>query len=335
MRNSSFNLEERRLAKEIQKRKAKRVLIQLPDGLKPYASKIASIVENVGAQAFISADSCYGACDLAIYDAQSISADLIVHYGHTKLIEQTHVPVIYFEAWAKLDIKVAVKKALPLLSSWKSIGLVTTVQHVHKFNAARDLLLKEGKKVVIGDIGRLKYAGQVIGCDYSNAKVIENQVDAFLFIGGGKFHAIGVSLATSKPTVIADPYEKRAYSIESAAQKVRKQRMLSVSEAKKAETFGILIGLKPGQQRLQEAEEIKEKIEHKGKNAILFVLKEITPETLMQFPTIDVFINTTCPRTVLDDSPRFSKPMLTISETLVVIGEMDWEDFCKKGWFGN
>ena len=335
MTTASFDLEEKRLVAEIRKCKARRVLIQLPEGLKPYAPRLAAMIEKAGAQAFISADPCYGACDLAIHEAQAISADLIVHYGHTQMIACVAAPVVYFEARAKIDVKTAVKRAVLLLKPWENVGLVTTVQHVHKLGTAKDMLLKEEKKVAIGDAGRLEYAGQVIGCDYSNAKAIENQVDAFLFIGGGKFHAIGVSLATSKPTIVADPYEKRAYSVESEAQKTRKQRMVSVSEAKQAETFGILIGLRPGQDRLQKAIKVKDKLESKGKKALLFAVREITPEALMQFPTIDAFVNTACPRLVLDDSPRFSKPMLTMNEALVIIEEMDWETLCRKGWFEN
>jgi 2-(3-amino-3-carboxypropyl)histidine synthase len=251
------------------------------------------------------------------------------------MIPSPNTCIAYLEARAKVEVKAAVKQALHLLKPWKSIGLVTTVQHVHRLGAARSVLLKEGKRVVIGDAGRLKYAGQVIGCDCSNAKAVENQVDAFLFIGGGKFHAVGVSLATSKPTVVADPYEKRAYSVESEVQKTRKQRMTSVSEARQAETFGVLVGLKPGQNRLQDAIKIKDKLESKGKKALLFAAREITPEVLMQFPMIDIFVNTACPRLVLDDSPRFSKPMLTINEARAVIDEVDWNTLCRRSWFEN
>jgi 2-(3-amino-3-carboxypropyl)histidine synthase len=333
MKTPTFDFEEERLAKEIRKHKAKRVLIQLPEGLKPYALRIAAIVESVGAQALTSADPCYGACDLAVHDAQTLQADLIIHYGHTEMIKQPAIPVVYFEAKAKIDVKAAVKRALPLLEPWNSIGLVTTVQHVHQIGNAKDMLLEGKKKVVIGDAGRLRYAGQVLGCDYSNAKAVADQVDAFLFVGGGRFHAIGIALATSKPTIVADPYEKRALSVESEAEKTRRQRMANVSEAKKAKNFGILVGLRPGQMGLQRAIEIKNKLQNKGKNAVVFALKEITPEALMQFPAIDAYVNTACPRIVLDDAPRFSKPMLTINEALVIVEEMDWETLCKEGWF--
>jgi len=335
MKTSTFDFEEERLAKEIRKHKAKRVLVQLPEGLKPYALKIAATIESAGAQALVSADPCYGACDLAVYDAQALQADLIIHYGHTEMIKQTAVPMVYFETRTKINAKPAVKKALPLLKPWNSIGLVTTVQHIGEIDKVKNALLEGRKIVVIGDAGRLRYAGQVLGCDYSNAKAVADQVDAFLFVGGGKFHAIGVSLATSKPTIVADPYEKRAFSVEGEVEKTRKQRMTTVSEAKKAQNFGILVGLKPGQIRLQRAIDIKNKLQNKGKNAVVLALKEITPEALMQFPSIGAYVNTACPRIVSDDAHRFSKPMLTINETLVIVDELDWETLCKKGWFEN
>ena len=67
---SSFSLEEGRLKREIAKRNVKRVLLQLPEGLKPEAEKLVEIIESVGATAIISADPCYGACDLALEEAE-------------------------------------------------------------------------------------------------------------------------------------------------------------------------------------------------------------------------------------------------------------------------
>ena len=335
MKTTTFDLEEKRLRKEISKQRAKLVLIQLPEGLKAEGPRLAAIAEEAGALAIVSADPCYGACDLALPDAESLGADLIVHYGHSPQVKQERVPTIYVEARAKISVKEAVKKAIPLLKHWSNIGLATTVQHVHTLDEVKELLLKAGKTVVIGDAGQAKYAGQVTGCDYSNAKSVSKEVDAFLFIGGGRFHAIGVALATAKPTIIADPYEKRARPIHDEVQRILKQRWASISEAKKAERFGVLIGLKSGQKRVREAIEAKEKLEKSGKKATLLALREVTPEALMQFPRIEAFVNTACPRVSLDDASRFPKPVLTFEETLVMVGEVSWEELCGKGWFGR
>ncbi|MGQ9460028.1 MAG: diphthamide biosynthesis enzyme Dph2 [Candidatus Bathyarchaeaceae archaeon] len=329
----TFDFEEARLRREITKRGAKLILIQLPEGLKAEGPRLAAIAEEAGALAIVSADPCYGACDLAFADAESLGADLIIHYGHSPQIRQERVPTIYIEARAKISLEGAVNKAIPLLKHWNSIGLVTTVQHAHALNEVKELLLKAEKTVAIGDTGRTKYAGQVIGCDYSNAKSVSKDVDAFLFIGGGRFHAMGVALATVKPTIVADPYEKRAYPIHDDAQRMLKQRWANISEAKKAEKFGILIGLKSGQKRVEEAMEAKEKLEKSGKKATILAIREITPEALMQFPYIEAFVNTACPRVSLDDASRFLKPVLTFEEVLVMVEEMSWEELCGKGWF--
>jgi len=328
----SFDFEDKRLMKEISKQGAKRVLLQLPEGLKAEAPRLASIVELAGALPIISADPCYGACDLAISDAESVGADLIIHYGHSEMIEQERVPAVYIEAKAEINVESASKKALTVLKPWNIIGLTTTIQHVHVLPDVRQWVLEAGKAVVIGDAGSLKHAGQVIGCDYSNATSIAKDVEAFLFVGGGRFHAIGVALATGKPTIVADPYEERAYSLHEETQKILGRRWATILEAEKVREFGILLGLKIGQKRFDDAMIMKEKLEKSGRRATLLALKEVSPEALMQFPTMEAFVNTACPRLSLDDT-KFLKPLLTPKETMVMLGEITWEDLCERGWF--
>jgi 2-(3-amino-3-carboxypropyl)histidine synthase len=335
MKTMSFDLEEKRLKRETKKLKPKIVLLQLPEGLKPEAPHLAAIIEEAGALPIISTDPCYGACDLAVSEAKILGANLIVHYGHTPITKQPDVPTVYIEAKARISIKETVKNALPHIEAYCKIGLVTTVQHIHQLEETKKLLTKAGKTVFVGDTGQAQYAGQVIGCDFSNAQVVSEDVDAYLFVGGGRFHALGVALATGKPTIIADPYEKRAYPIHDEVSKIIKQRWASISEAGKAESFGVLISLKSGQMKLGEAIKIKEKLEQKGLTTILLALREVTSSALMQFPSLDVFVNTACPRLSLDDASNFRKPLLSLNEALVLLGELKWEELLRRGWFGS
>ncbi|MGA9387569.1 MAG: diphthamide biosynthesis enzyme Dph2 [Candidatus Bathyarchaeia archaeon] len=330
-----FDFEEERVKQEILRLGAKRVLLQLPEGLKPEAPRLARTIEKTGALPIVSADPCYGACDLATEAAESLGADLIVHYGHAKSLKHEPIPTVYIEARSTVDVNEAVQKALPMLEKWRRIGLTTTVQHVQTLDAAREILVRAGKTVIIGDAGRLGYSGQVIGCDYSNARSIAKDVEAFLFIGGGRFHALGVALSTSRPTIIADPYNNEASSIDEEAERIIRQRWRSIEEAQKAKTFGILVGLKPGQKSLEQAYKIKRQFEEKAKVAYLFAINEITPEALIEFPTIEAYVNTACPRLSIEDAQRFKVPMLSKNEALVVIGEMSWEELCRKGLFEN
>jgi len=333
MRNEIFELEENRIKDEILKHGAKRVLLQLPEGLKPEGPRLAAIIEDAGATAIISADPCYGACDLALSEAESLGADLVIHYGHAEMPikRKMAVPVIYVEARADVDVKAVVEKAVDQLKPWSRIGLATTVQHVHMLDEMREILNEAGKTVYIGDTGRIKYPGQVIGCDYSNVKSISSEVEAFLFVGGGRFHALGLFLATMKPTIVADPFEKRAYSIETDAQKIIRKRWSNICEAKGAKNFGIIIGLKTGQSNIEIALKVKEDLEKGGKTAVLLALREVTPMALLQFPIVEAYVNTACPRIALDESSIFKKPVLTVREAYVMLDKVKWEDLLKEG----
>ncbi|UCE29125.1 MAG: diphthamide biosynthesis enzyme Dph2 [Candidatus Bathyarchaeota archaeon] len=332
---TKIDFKEEKVKREIERRGAKRVLIQLPEGLKREGPRLGAIVEKAGAVPFVSADSCYGACDLATLDAESLGVDLIVHYGHSEMMKQERVQTLFVEARATISIKSSVKKAIRLLKNYSNIGLVATIQHTHMLNKARELLLKGGKTVAIGDAGQSKYAGQVIGCDFSNARLISKDVEAFLFLGGGRFHAIGVELVTGKPTIVADPYERRAYPVRDEVVRVLKERWASICKAKEAKAFGVLIGLKTGQKRVRDALRMKRKLEKNGRKATLLSIREITPNVLMQFLGINAYVNTACPRISLDDTLSFRKPVLTYNETLVMLGRKSWEELCRKGWFGS
>jgi 2-(3-amino-3-carboxypropyl)histidine synthase len=271
-----------------------------------------------------------------IEEAKGLNADLVVHFGHSPMPgfdKAGHLPIVFFEAKAMLSLKPAVRKALPLLKAWKRIGLVATVQHVDQLDEAKVILVRAGKTVTVGDAHKLKYAGQVTGCDYSNVDAITDDVDCFLFVGGGHFHAIGVALATSKPTTVADPYDVKAFSVDHEAERIRKQRWASIQEATRGERFGILIGLKSGQKRLEKAFQIRDRLTAIGKKTALLAVREVASESLEEFPTIDVYVNTACPRISLDDTARFRKPVLTANEALVVAGEITWDQLLKRGWF--
>jgi len=334
MIDDSFELEENRLKREILKRRAKKVLLQLPEGLKPEGPRLADLINDVGATAVIAGDPCYGACDLPLCEAESLGVDLIVHYGHSKMMknDKSPVPIVYIEAKANLDIRAAVEEAIGHLRPWSRIGLATTVQHIHMIHEARQILKRAGKTVYLGDAGHARYPGQVLGCDFSSARSVSDKVEAFLFVGGGRFHAIGLSLATMKSTIVADPFEKRAYSLEADAEKIVRRRWAEINEAKEAGKFGVIIGLKLGQCNMDAAIGIRQALEENGKRVVLLALREVTSTTLLQFPTIEAYVNTACPRIALDEPLFLAKPVLTVREAYVALGKIRWEDLLEEGF---
>ncbi|MBC8495254.1 diphthamide synthesis protein [archaeon] len=79
-----YNFDLKPAIKEIKESKAKKVLLHLPDGLKPRAKDIQEELERkTKAKIFIWAGSCYGSCDLPV-ESKNLGIDLILHFGHTK-----------------------------------------------------------------------------------------------------------------------------------------------------------------------------------------------------------------------------------------------------------
>lgn len=297
-----YNFEIDKINREIKKRKAKKVLIQLPEGLKQYSKKI---MDQINAECILSGDPCFGACDLKEFP----EFDLTIHFAHSKFPRTKSKNILFIECRSDLDITPSVNKAMKKLD--KKVGLVTTVQHIHKLDEVKRILEKSGKKAFVGKSGnKALYNGQVLGCDFSAALSVKNKVDSFLFIGSGRFHPLGVAFFTGKSVIQANPYSNSAVEIKPAAWE--KEKWIRVAKAQKAKSFGIVVGGKSGQKHLDLAEKLL------GENCYLILMDEITPEKVDYLP-FDAFVITACPRLVLDDWRNFKKPVLLPEEFKEVI----------------
>jgi 2-(3-amino-3-carboxypropyl)histidine synthase len=322
MSNYQFNIKE--IIDEINKIKAHKVGLQFPEGLKIHAISIArQLEEETGVTVFISGDPCFGACDVADVHWKNM-VDLLVHFGHTPLPLQYEVPVLFMDTQFKLDPYTAIEEALDMLKDYKTIGLVTTTQHLHLINELIVLLEKKGKKVLIKEgVGTRK--AQVLGCNFS--AIEDLPVDAFLFVGSGNFHPLGIKLSTGKPVIIADPYRNEARSIDKFADRILRIRFARITKAQEAKRFGIIVSSKKGQQRMELAIRLKKLIQKMGKEAYIIFLDQISPDILIPYREIDAFIITACPRIAIDDAEMYKKPVITPDELLIVLDQKQWDEY--------
>jgi len=293
-----YDLEIQKVADEIKTRGAKRVLLQLPDGLRPVAISITEALKRLtNAEIILNGDSCYGACDLALSQAEIIGADLIVHYAHSKLLQSTPIPVVYIEAF--MDFK-DIAKALQ--------------------NAGHSPIIPDG-------IEKIPYPGQVLGCDYTTAVSISEQVDGYLFIGAGKFHPLGITMTTGKPVILANPYTMDTEPLaDSTIMQVAKKRMASITAAKQASIYGIVVTMKPGQYRMTQAHDLQVKLDKQGKRGYIIFLNEAGTIQLGNFTEPEAFIITACPRLAIDGISDVERPVITVREALIMLDELKWED---------
>ncbi|MEF8913931.1 diphthamide biosynthesis enzyme Dph2 [Natronomonas sp.] len=309
-----------RIVDAVEEREASTVGLQFPEGLKRRAPRVADDLRELlpeDVNVLISGQPCYGACDL---DTEVMRrTDVFVHFGHSPMKESEKI--IYVPLFSNVEVTPIMEESLEELADPDedpAVGLVTTAQHMNKFDEMRSWLEDRGYEVEVrrGD-DRLTHEGQVLGCNYASADVDADQI---LYVGGGKFHPLGLAMEhPDKKVVIADPVNNVVKIADT--EKFMKQRYASVHKAMDAEEWGVIYCTKIGQGRWEKAQEIVENNE----NAYLLTMDEVTPDRLTNFG-LDAYVNTGCPRITTDDGPQFKQPMLTPGEYEIAVGNKDLEE---------
>ncbi len=309
-----------RVAEKVEERDAEKVGLQFPEGLKRRAPAVADDLRDQlpdGVRVMISGQPCYGACDLDTYMMRR--TDVFVHFGHSPMKDSDKI--VYVPLFSNVDVEPIMQESTEKLADPAEdpdVGLVTTAQHMNKFEGMVEWLEERGYTVHTrkGD-ERLTHEGQVLGCNYASADIDAEQV---LYVGGGKFHPLGLAMEhPEKNVVIADPVNNVVKIADT--DKFLKQRYASVHKAMDAEEWGVIFCTKIGQGRWDTANEIVENNE----NAYLLTMDEVTPDRLLNFG-LDAYVNTGCPRITTDDGPQFDKPMLTPGEYEIAVGNKDLEE---------
>ena len=286
-----------------------RILLQFPEGLKKKALELTKKYEAEGHEVFLSASPCYGACDLALEEARWIEADKIVHVGHNRFVKtELPIPVEYIPHYIDVDVE-SLKAVLPHIEEYKNIALASTVQHVHQFENMKAFFENHGKKVFAEAGERAMEQGQVLGCDASTVKKVEDRVDAIIFVGEGLFHPLALDM--EKPVLVFNPHDASVKDVSAGVEKLKKRRKGAIAKALTCKRFGILVSTKAGQINLPHALWAKKELEKRGFESNILVSNEFDPMTINNFMAFDCYVNTACPR-IADDQEKFEKPMLNI-----------------------
>ncbi|MEZ3114710.1 diphthamide biosynthesis enzyme Dph2 [Halobaculum sp. MBLA0147] len=314
-----WDYELERIVEELEERDADTVGLQFPEGLKRRGPAVADDLRELTDDVtfLLSGQPCYGACDLDTYLMRR--TDLFVHFGHSPMKESDKI--LYVPLFSNVDPFGIMEESLAELEDPDDdpdVGLVTTAQHMNLFDDMYDWLAERGYEVHTrrGD-ERLTHEGQVLGCNYASAEVDADQI---LYVGGGKFHPLGLAMEhPEKTVVIADPVNNVVEVADT--EQFMKQRYAAVHKAMDAQKWGVIFCTKIGQGRWEQAQEIVEA----NDDAYLITMDEVTPDRLRNFD-MDAFVNTGCPRITTDDGPQFHKPMLTPGEYEIAVGNEPLEN---------
>jgi 2-(3-amino-3-carboxypropyl)histidine synthase len=204
----------------------------------------------------------------------------------------------------------------------KSIALFSSVQFLELDNFISELE-NAGISVLRTKAKRAFSSGQILGCDcYSDcfSDNVIDECDLILYVGDGMFHPKALLLAQMrssriKPVVIFNPVvdsveEIDKDNIEKQVLRIKRNLRLFVS----ANSIGITVSVKPGQQYLKSVGELKEKLESDGKRVFVFLSDSIDSCELENFPFVEAWVNSACPRIGMDDVVNSNKVVVNLRE---------------------
>jgi len=134
---------------------------------------------------------------------------------------------------------------------------------------------------------------QVLGCTKINTKL------PILLISTGKFHAQNLFLQT--PILYTLENNKIIKISNKEILRLKAKKKTALIKFLKADKIGILVSTKPGQENLNKAIKLKQKLEKKHKQSYIFISNNIDTAQFENF-NIDSWVNTACPGLAFDNA---------------------------------
>ena len=203
-----------------------------------------------------------------------------------------------------------------------SLALFASVQFTN-IDEVKKQLKELDIKINITKAKRTSSPMQILGCDAyhdSFQEPIIEESDAILYLGDGLFHPKALLLAQIKQKEIKDiliwdpMIRKFSILTEEDIRPQIKRKIRNLKLYINARTIGIFVTIKPGQQYFNSSKKLKESLEKQGKKAYIFVDDTLKLNEFENYPFIDAWVNTACPRIGTDDIMHTEKALINLRE---------------------
>ena len=326
---SNYAFEIHKTIQRIRSSGAKKVALQMPEGLLMFATTISDILTQFcpGAETLIMGDVTYGACCIDDYTARALGCDLLVHYAHSCLIpvSTTKIATLYIFVDISIDSTHLIKTLERNFPAGKTIAMVGTIQFNSTLHTIRPALESSGFKIIVPQIMPLS-KGEILGCT-SPTITKEMNVDLILYLGDGRFHLESAMIANpSLPAYRYDPYSRTLNRESYSHTEMLSLRSSAIATARSAKKWGLILGALGRQGNPHTLQLIEQYLDRKGIPFVNLLLSEIFPGKLAIFEDVDCWVQIACPRLSIDWGYAFPRPLLTPYEALVVLGGREgWE----------
>ncbi|XP_054143083.1 2-(3-amino-3-carboxypropyl)histidine synthase subunit 1 [Melozone crissalis] len=321
----NYNFEIPKTVWRIRQARARKVALQMPEGLLMFACTIADIIERfTDAEAVVMGDVTYGACCVDDYTARALGADFLVHYGHSCLIpiDSTQgLKMLYVFVDIKIDASHFLETIRFNFAAGTSLALVSTIQFVSTLQAVSQELRSQ-YKVCVPQCKPLS-PGEILGC---TSPRLAQDTDAIVYLGDGRFHLESIMIANPGiPAYRYDPYSKVFSQEHYSHERMHRARQDAILTASSARSWGLILGTLGRQGSPSILQHLESRLRALGRPYVRVLLSEIFPIKLKLFPEVDVWVQVACPRLSIDWGEAFSKPLLTPYEAAVALQDIEWQ----------
>ncbi|ORX55674.1 hypothetical protein DM01DRAFT_1335071 [Hesseltinella vesiculosa] len=331
---SNYKFEIHKTVWRIRKAQAKKVALQMPEGLLMFACPIADILEAFcQVETLIMGDVTYGACCIDDYTAVALGCDFLVHYGHSCLIpvDVTSINTLYVFVEIGIDNQHFINTIRRNFEKGTRLALVCVIQYVGALQAARDGL-KDDYIVQIPQAKPLS-PGEILGC--TSPKLTD--IDDIIFIGDGRFHLESIMIHNPEiPAFQYNPFDKKFTRERYDHAEMQSLRKHAIQVGQKAKKYGLILGTLGRQGKPQVLEYLEATIREQGKESVMVLMSEIFPSRLALFEDVDAWVQIACPRLSIDWGYAFEKPLLSPYEAAVALGKSSmWSEVYPMDFYSN
>ncbi|KAJ3447125.1 2-(3-amino-3-carboxypropyl)histidine synthase subunit [Anaeramoeba flamelloides] len=302
---SNYDFEIAKTLHMIQQIKAKRVGLQLPEGLLAHSTAISSILTLFGGvECIILGEVSYGSCCVDDETCSQLGIDLLVHYAHSCLIpiDICKVKMLYILVSIRMDVQHFVDMILANMDPKKDLYLFSTIQFTTSIQvASQNLKAKHNwERIKIIHTPPLS-PGEVLGCTAPELE-INGETDV-LFLADGRFHIEALMIVNSDPRISwyrYNPYTKKLTSEKYDNKSLVLSRRKEILKTRKAKKIGIIMGTLGRQGCASLLDRVVKRIKSVNKKQITLLMDEVDTEKLKLFPKIDAWVQIACPRLSID-----------------------------------
>ena len=298
---ANYSFEVHKTIWRVREAKASTVALQLPEGLQMFACALADIIGEFGnVEVVVLGDVTYGACCVDDLTARALGADMLVHYGHSCLvpIDTCCIKTMYVFVEISIDTDHLVAAIKHNFDAGQRLLLVGTVQFVGSIHKVRPALEAHFTSVTVPQSRPLS-KGEILGC--TAPSLDKSAADVVIYIGDGRFHLEAIMIANpALPYYRYDPYSKVISAEGYAHDQLHHNRKNAIAACAGARVFGVIQGTLGRQGNPRVVDRVVSLLTAAGKESVVVLLSEITPQKLATFEGIDAWVQIACPRLSID-----------------------------------